>query len=204
MMEPVGRLVFGLGNPGPEYEGTRHNVGFRVLDRLATHEGLLFASARRLEGYSGPRDFRWARSFDPSALFVKPETWMNRSGDVVLPLARQAGVEPDRILVVYDDLDLAFGALRIRPGGGAGGHNGVRSIIDRLGTDRFPRLRVGIGRARTDAARHVLSRFAPEEEEEIDVSAAEAVDALLFWLRSGDLERCMTRFHSRWNEGPRP
>jgi len=210
----VTRLVVGLGNPGPEYEWTRHNVGFHVVEHLARHEGLLFRTARDLEAtmpvgvdepggrYGGPRRFRFARDLDADALLVEPTTFMNRSGDVVAPLAAWAGVEPDQVLVVYDDLDLDLGRLRIRPHGGAGGQNGMRSIIDRLGTDRFPRLRVGIGRPRTDAARHVLERFSESELPEIEISIAQASEAVLDWLRTGDIEGCMTRFHSRWNQGP--
>ncbi len=209
------RLVVGLGNPGREYVGTRHNVGFEVLDRLALHEGELFRNASQLEGYRGPRAFAWARLEDPDALLVRPETFMNLSGDVVAPLARFLArcpdgggddggegqtLDPSRLLVVYDDLDLDLGRLRIRPHGGAGGHKGMRSIIDSLGSDRFPRLRIGIGRPGTDAARHVLRPFRDKERVEIDVSIAEAVEAVLDWLQSGDIERCMTRFHSRWTQ----
>ncbi|MEW6072380.1 MAG: aminoacyl-tRNA hydrolase [Planctomycetota bacterium] len=197
----VRRLVCGLGNPGPDYADTRHNVGYRVLDHLALHEGLLFLSPATLDGYGGPRSFTCARAFDPDALLVKPATFMNRSGDVVAPLVRWAGVEPGDLLVVYDDLDLPLAHLRLRPAGGAGGHNGMRSIIQSLGTDRFPRLRVGIGRGPTAAARHVLSRFRPDEEVEIQISIAEAAEAVLLFLRTGDIEACMTRFHSRWNQG---
>ena len=197
----VRRLVVGLGNPGPEYEETRHNVGFRVLDHLALHEGLLFEGPESLEGYTGPRLFRCARSHDPDALLVKPETYMNRSGRAVGPLVRWAGIELEDLLVVYDDIDLPGSKLRIRPHGSAGGHNGMTSIIETLETDRFPRLRLGIGRSTTDAARHVLARFTRREREEIDVSVAEAAEAILFWLRTGNIEECMARFHSRWNQG---
>lgn len=197
MTRHVRRLVFGLGNPGPEYRGTRHNIGFEVLDRLALHEGLLFRDRGSLEGYDGPRGFRCARSFDPDALLVEPETFMNRSGEVVGPLVEWAGVEPGDFMVVYDDMDLPTATLRIRPFGGAGGHNGMSSIIESLGTDRFPRLRIGIGRSSTDAARHVLSTFDAEERGRMDAAVAEAAEAVLFWLRSGDVEKCMTRFHSR-------
>ena len=214
----VTRIVVGLGNPGPEYEGTRHNVGFRVLDHLVLHEGLLFQTARELEKtmevaatgsggdearqgqYAGPRKFRFARDYDHDALLVKPETFMNRSGEVVAALARWVGASAEDILVVYDDLDLDLARLRLRPHGGAGGHNGMRSIITCLGTDLFPRLRVGIGRPRTDAARHVLATFEGAERVEIEISIAEASEALLDWLGTGDIERCMTRFHSRWNQ----
>lgn len=185
-----------------------------VLDHLARHEGLLFRTARNLkdscEGdsalgaltpYSGPKKFRFARSLDPDALWVKPETFMNLSGDVVAPLARWASVDPADILVVYDDLDLDLGVLRLRPHGGAGGQRGMRSIIDSLGSDRFPRLRVGIGRPRTDAARHVLEEFSAKELPDVEISIAEASEAVLDWLQTGDIEKCMTRFHSRWNQG---
>lgn len=195
------RLVVGLGNPGPQYEWTRHNIGFHVLDHLVRHEGLLFRSARELEGYSGPKAFQVARSFDPDALYLKPETFMNRSGEVVAPVARYAGVEPSDILLVYDDLDLSLGQLRIRPHGGTGGHNGMSSTIEALGTDRFPRLRIGIGRPRTDAARHVLERFTDKEMPDAEISVAEAAEAILDWLKSGDLDACMARYHSRWNQG---
>jgi PTH1 family peptidyl-tRNA hydrolase len=197
----VTKLVVGLGNPGPEHEGTRHNVGFLVVEHVARHEGLLFQPASKLEGYSGPRAFSWARLDEPRALLVRPEAWMNRSGTVVAPLVRWAGAEPGQVLVVYDDIDLELGRLRIRPHGGAGGHNGMRSIIECLASDRFPRLRVGIGPAGTDAARHVLQRFTPRERVEVEISVAEASEAILDWLRTGDLEGCMTRFHSRWNQG---
>lgn len=195
------RFVFGLGNPGPEYEATRHNVGFDVLDFLARREGLLFEPAKSLERYGGPPAFTCARLFQPDALLVKPETFMNRSGAVVPPLLAWAGVGPEQCLVVVDDLDLPLSSLRLRPHGGSGGHNGLKSILSSLGTDRFPRLRVGIGRSQTDAARHVLARFTDEERQEIDRTVAEAAEAIFHWLRDGDIEACMTRFHSRWKQG---
>lgn len=209
------RIVVGLGNPGPEYEWTRHNVGFHVLDHLALHEGLLFQTARNLDSameagtseagtapvkYGGPKKFRFARDFDLDALLVKPTTFMNASGEVVAPLAQWADVTPEEILVVYDDLDLDPGRLRLRPHGGAGGQKGMRSIIDRLGSDRFPRLRIGIGRPRTDAARHVLEVITGAEREEMEISIAQASEAVHDWLSTGDIEGCMTRFHSRWNQ----
>jgi PTH1 family peptidyl-tRNA hydrolase len=201
MTRHVRRLVFGLGNPGREYAATRHNVGFWVLDRLARREGLLFEPGESLEGYEGPSDFRWARCADRDALLVKPETFMNLSGEVVGPIAAWTGVAPEECLVVFDDLDLPLADLRIRPGGSSGGHRGLQSIIETLGTERIPRLRIGIGRSSTDAARHVLSRFSTEEQRAIDAAVAEAAEALSFWLFSGDLAQCMTRFHSRWKQG---
>jgi PTH1 family peptidyl-tRNA hydrolase len=195
------RLVFGLGNPGREYEATRHNVGFAVLDFLALREGSFFEPASSLERYDGSLAFVFARVHDPDALLVKPQTFVNRSGAVFPPLLAWAGSGPEQCLVVLDDLDLPLAKLRIRPHGSSGGHNGLESILSSLGTDRFPRLRVGIGRPRTDAARHVLARFAEEERAAIDRAVAEAADAVFAWLRSGDIGACMTRFHSRWNQG---
>jgi PTH1 family peptidyl-tRNA hydrolase len=200
----VVRLVIGLGNPGPEYEWTRHNVGFQVLDRIARAQGLLFQPARSLDGYDGPRAFQCARSTKLDALFVKPGTYMNRSGEVVNALARWLALDPADLFVVYDHFDLPLGALRIRPHGGSGTHNGMRSILESLASDRFPRLRVGIGAARTDAARHVLEPFTDKERVEIEISVAEAAEAVVDWLRTGDIQGCMTRFHSRWNQGPEP
>jgi PTH1 family peptidyl-tRNA hydrolase len=104
------------------------------------------------------------------------------------------------VLVVYDDLDLPLGALRIRPSGGNGGHNGMKSIAEALGTDRFPRLRVGIGRPRTDAARYVLEPFPPAGRVEAEISVALASDFCLDWIRGEALDRAMTRYHSRWNQ----
>ena len=204
MTKRVRRLVVGLGNPGDEYAATRHNVGFDALDHLALREGLLFEEARSLEDYRGPRSLLAARAHDPDVLLVKPTTFMNRSGEVVRPLVEWAGVDAGDVLVVYDDLDLPVAALRIRPFGSAGGHNGMKSIIENLGTDRFPRLRIGVGRSPTDAARHVLSRFSSDERPRIDDALAEAADAVFFWMRTGDIAGCMTRFHSRWKEGSAP
>lgn len=195
------RLVFGLGNPGREYESTRHNLGFDVLDFLARREGLLFEPARTLERYEGPPDFSHARLHEPDALLVKPEAFMNRSGTVVSALLQWAGARPEGCLVVVDDLDLPLAKLRLRPSGSSGGHNGLKSILSSLGTERCPRLRVGIGRSPTDAARHVLARFTDEERAAIDRAVAEAAEAVFAWLREGDIEACMTRFHSRWNQG---
>jgi PTH1 family peptidyl-tRNA hydrolase len=202
-MRGVEKLVVGLGNPGTKYESTRHNAGFRVVDRLARRSGAIFEPARQLESYEGPLEFEFARirGSPGPALLVKPRTFMNLSGEVVAPILVSRNLAPGSLLVVYDDLDLPLGALRIRPHGGPGTHNGMRSIVDRLASDRFPRLRLGIGTAGTDAARHVLEDFTDDEEKVIGNAADEAADAILFWLSTGDLEACMTRFHSRWKQG---
>ncbi len=209
-------LVVGLGNPGPDYARTRHNVGFHVVERVAAEKGLLFRSASSLNGYDGSKACEVAATPSGDAVLVKPTTFMNRSGQVVGPLARHllghdaspapGDGEPKTVapvpnlLVVVDDLDLPLGRLRIRPRGGSGGQNGMRSIIEHLGTDGFPRLRVGIGHPGTDAARHVLTPFSDKEQVDIDISVVEASEAILAWLDSGDLDEVMTRFHSRWNQ----
>jgi peptidyl-tRNA hydrolase, PTH1 family len=196
------KLVVGLGNPGPDYAWTRHNVGFHVVEELARREKLIFEAGRKLPGWTGRTDFEHAPLTRRDALLVKPLTFMNASGDMVAPLVRElCGGDPGAMLVVYDDLDLALGTLRLRPHGGPGTHNGMRSIVQCLASDRFPRLRVGIGPAGTDAARHVLQRFTEREQPEIEVSVAQATDAIQDWLATGDIDGCMTRYHSRWNQG---
>ncbi len=194
------RLAVGLGNPGPEYAWTPHNLGFHVVERVALHEGVLFRPARELVELPGARGLSFARLEDPDALLVKPETYMNRSGRVVAALVEGLGLTPEDLLVVVDDIDLPLGQLRIRPHGGPGGHNGLRSIIQALGTDRFPRLRIGVGRPRTDAARHVLEPFPPDQRVEAEISVAEASEAVLAWLLGEGLDQVMTRFHSRWTQ----
>ena len=193
-------MIVGLGNPGDEYVGTRHNVGFEVLECLAAEWGLFFESPKVLEGYTGPRKLSALLNEERRVLCVKPLTFMNLSGTVVAPLAKWAALEPEDVMVVYDDLDLDPGVLRIRPHGGTGGHNGMKSIVDCLDSDRFPRLRVGIGRSGTDAARHVLECFGRKEREEMNVVVAEAAEAIASWATGEGTEECMTRFHSRWNQ----
>ena len=212
------RIVVGLGNPGPEYDWTPHNLGFHALDVLAGDS--IFEIATRLhprahpsakdlcgpdaglqgEVHDGSDDFAWVGLAALRALLVKPLTFMNRSGDVVAPLARWCALEPAELMVVYDDMDLDLGRLRLRPHGGTGGHRGMASIVSALGTDRFPRLRIGVGRPRTDAARHVLAKLAGDELRIAEASCTEAAAAVRDWLETGDVERCMTRFHSRWNQ----
>jgi len=152
-------LVVGLGNPGPRYANNRHNIGFQIIDELAKSHGLYFSKsehkAKTAHGYiDGQR-----------IILAKPQTWMNDSGWSVAPLARFYKLEPEEILVVYDDLDIPLAAIRFREAGSSGGHRGVQSIIRNLGTDAFPRLRIGIGRppGRMDAAAYVLQDFLDEE-----------------------------------------
>jgi len=173
-------LVVGLGNPGRKYARNRHNVGFMAVDRLAQRHGLAFARqkgrAKIAEGaIAGQR-----------TVLARPQTYMNLSGESVARLARFFKIPSERMLVVYDDLDLPLARLRLRPDGGSGGHKGLKSIIERLGTQAFPRLRIGIGRpVHGDPVDYVLQDFAAGEWIDMDVALDRAVAAVEHWLAHG-------------------
>jgi PTH1 family peptidyl-tRNA hydrolase len=173
-------LVVGLGNPGRQYEQSRHNVGFRCVDELARRMGLTFAR----------RAFQalvvTVRMDGQRVMLAKPQTYMNLSGDAVGPLIRYYGLSPDYLLSIYDDLDLPLGRIRIRERGSSGGHKGIASIIEAIGTDAFPRLRIGIGRpAGVEAASYVLGRFTPDEEPTLAEVINRAADAVGVIVREG-------------------
>lgn len=183
-------LIAGLGNPGREYRETRHNIGFMIMDRLAARLGTSFS---RLEA----RALVTKGSFQGNRLIlVKPQTYMNDSGSAVGSLVRFYKVELDNVLVAYDDVDLPFGALRMRPGGGSAGQKGMLSIIETLGSDEFPRLRMGIGRppGRMDAADYVLKNFSREEAAELPAILDRAVDAIQMYTSLG-LEAAMNQYN---------
>jgi len=189
------KLVAGLGNPGARYRGTRHNVGFEVVDLLARRH--------RLEFEAAPADAvfaRWRRSGTGESgdvvLLTKPLTFMNLSGDAVAALARYYKVETPDLLIVCDDVNLPLGRLRVRGTGTEGGHNGLRSMAAMLGTIDYPRLRIGVGRGdlRRDMADHVLARFEPEEESGIEAAVARAADAVDTWIDDG-LAKTMNVFN---------
>jgi len=174
------KIVVGLGNPGDQYAQTRHNIGWMVLDRLADRAG--WAGRGRTRDASSLVMGRF-RGLDLA--LVKPLTYMNESGLAVRKvLAREHAPLVD-MLVVADDLALPFGKLRFREGGGPGGHNGLRSIIEELGTERFSRLRIGIGEPDKNAVDHVLSRFHPAERQRLDELLDAAADAVETWAREG-------------------
>jgi peptidyl-tRNA hydrolase, PTH1 family len=186
------KLVVGLGNPGRRYHATRHNIGFAVSDELARRQGAAFEQSRAnaLQARVG---------LGPSAvLIVKPLTMMNLSGDAVADLANFFKIDPADILAVADDVNLPLGRLRLRANGSAGGHNGFRSIIERLGTDMFPRLRIGVGRGdpRRELADHVLARFDDNEVADVETSVARAADAVECFTAEG-IEAAMNRFN-KW------
>ncbi len=174
-------LIIGLGNPGREYAQTRHNAGFLLLDRLAERLGVRF---RRLQFKALTTDARYG---DAKIILAKPQTYMNLSGQAVGALVRFYKVPPEQLLVAYDDLDLPLGTVRLRPKGGHGGHKGMRSIIERLGTQEFPRLRLGIGRppGRMDAADYVLQRFSLAELTAMETAWARGVEGIFRWLEDG-------------------
>lgn len=189
----VVKLIVGLGNPGPQYVRTRHNLGFEAVDRLAGRLGVTFGKekhngllAEAVEG--GER-----------LLLLKPLTFMNRSGDCVAAVARNKIFDPADILVAVDEVALPLGRLRLRPGGSAGGHNGLKSLIERLGSPEFPRVRMGVGakEAGRDLASHVLSRFGPDEWPVAVALADRAAEAMLCWVTRG-IEETMNRY----NAGP--
>jgi peptidyl-tRNA hydrolase, PTH1 family len=177
------KLIAGLGNPGPKYLGTRHNVGFEVLDTLARRHGLSFDSSPAAALMARWRD---APGGD-GALLVKPLTFMNLSGQAVGELARYFRIAPPDVFVVVDDVALELGRLRARARGSAGGHNGLKSVAEHLGGEEYPRLRIGVGRglAQRDLADHVLSRFDPDEQPAIDEAIGRAADAVETFLASG-------------------
>lgn len=172
-------IVIGLGNPGRNYANTRHNLGFMVVDELARRAGDATSRKRfRSEVIDG-------RLPEGRAILIKPQTYMNESGHAVREALNWYRVDPEDMLVVVDDLALPFGQLRIRKSGSAGGHNGLRSIIAQVGTQEFPRLRVGIGRGPHKGKAHVLSNFAPSEREHLPKVIDAAADAVELWMREG-------------------
>jgi PTH1 family peptidyl-tRNA hydrolase len=187
-------LVAGLGNPGPEYAGHRHSVGFQIADLLASRMGARFSRHRRAvalvaEGRLGPGG--------PRLVLVKPMTYMNLSGGPVAGLARFYKVPISQIIAAYDELDIPFAQLRLKQGGGAGGHNGIRSLAGSLGSPDFIRVRFGIGRppGRQDPAAYVLSDFSSVEKKELDFLVDRAADAVEAVIRQG-LEPAQNMYHA--------
>lgn len=187
MEEPCFRLVAGLGNPGREYERTRHNVGFLVADALVRRAGAAFT-----------HESRWDADIARTGAItvMKPMTFMNLSGEAVGEFCRYFKLESAQVLVVVDDVALPTGRLRIRRSGSSGGHNGLESVMIHLGTEQVPRLRVGIGGHAGDMTGHVLGRFSPGEEEELRRAVEHAADAVYFANENG-LDAAMNRFNPK-------
>jgi peptidyl-tRNA hydrolase, PTH1 family len=186
------KLIAGLGNPGPKYDATRHNLGFMVIDAAAARFRLdMGGKAHRAQVGRG-------RIAGVEVLLAKPQTFMNLSGDSVGPLMRDDGLGPADVVVVHDDLDLPLGVLKVSVSGGDGGHNGVASVIEALGTGSFVRLRVGIGRPPdgVDPVEFVLSGFSAEEAGNVEKVISAAVEAVASIVREGP-SKAMNRFNKR-------
>ncbi|MHB8509803.1 MAG: aminoacyl-tRNA hydrolase [Candidatus Dormibacteria bacterium] len=192
---PVTTMLVGLGNPGSQYRGTRHNLGFRVIDELAVRlhtrvaekqDGAMVGMASHPGGGAA------------SVLLVKPQTYMNLSGRAAAPLLRRHGLKPGALWAVHDEMDIPFGKLRIREGGSAGGHNGMHSLISDLGTPSFPRFRLGVGRPPDgdDPVEFLLAAFDQSELEAAEALVVLAADAVLEALKEGMLVS-MNRYNGR-------
>jgi PTH1 family peptidyl-tRNA hydrolase len=175
------KLIVGLGNPGRRYDGTRHNVGFDIVDLLARRHGAEWESAPR------GTDALVARWRPAGAAFAKPLTFMNLSGTAVAGLMQFFKIEPDGLFVIVDDANIELGRLRARARGSAGGHNGLKSVIGALGSEEFARLRVGVGRGddRRDLADHVLAKFDPDERAIVSEAVGKSADAAELFVAEG-------------------
>jgi PTH1 family peptidyl-tRNA hydrolase len=183
-------LIIGLGNPGREYRNTRHNIGFKFIDAFAEHLGVEFSRSQSkalvtITRYVGNK-----------IILAKPQTFMNKSGFATRDLIKFHKIDLERLLVVYDDVDLPFGKIRIKSTGGTAGHKGMKSIIEQLGTNQFPRMRLGVGRQfpSKQAANYVLRPFNQEESEFMDPFLNHSVEAALAFIESG-IEYAMTHFN---------
>ena len=185
-------VVAGLGNPGDKYRGTRHNVGFFVIDALSS-EYAIPLDRQKFDAFYGRGSVKGRE-----VILVKPQSYMNRSGIPLGRLMAYFGIEHRNMLVIHDDIDLVYGRIKIKAKGGHGGHNGVRSIIDTLGDGNFTRLRVGIGRSENESnvTGHVLGRFRPDEIQQLEQIVARSRDAAVTILCEGTREG-MNRFNER-------
>ena len=185
------KLVAGLGNPGAKYKGTRHNVGFMTMDEVAYQEKFDFDKALF------DAVFAQVQMGGEKVIFMKPLTFMNLSGEAIRPLMNYFKIGIEDLLVVYDDMDLPVGKIRLRQKGSAGGHNGIKSIISCLGTSEFNRIKVGVGRPKDGrtVVGHVLNRFEKEEEEDIIFAVQKSVDAIRSWIETSDFVKTMNQFN---------
>lgn len=186
-------MIIGLGNPGPKYLPTKHNIGFIALDEWAYQNHAAFDKSKFDAVYLEQR------IKDEKVLFVKPMTYMNDSGRAVRPLMDYYGIHPDEIVVIYDDMDMPPGRIRLRQKGSAGGHNGIKSIIQQIGTQEFNRIRIGIGRPPSymTVVQHVLSPFSEEDQGEMLFAVKESVQALDHYLDGNDFLATMNKFNKK-------
>lgn len=170
-------LIVGLGNPGKEYEHTRHNVGFDFIDKFADSIG----TSIETKGFKGI--YSKCRYLDKILILLKPQTFMNNSGESIREIVNFLKIEIDNILVVYDDMDFNPGVIKIKESGSSAGHNGIKSIIQYLGTDKFKRIRIGIGKFQYDIVDYVLSKPTKDEQDAIDFAISQAIDATKVYLK---------------------
>ncbi|NQT46427.1 MAG: aminoacyl-tRNA hydrolase [Candidatus Omnitrophica bacterium] len=186
------KIIVGLGNPGLRYKATRHNVGFEAIDRFAKANRLRFKARRYFDSWMAEGKFK-----GESVLLLKPLTYMNRSGVAVAPAVANKEVNLSDLLVVCDDVNLELGQLRLRAQGSAGGHNGLISIIERLGNEAFSRLRIGVGGSeKEDLTGHVLGRFKRQENKVVDDMLQRAADCIEVWFEDG-IKEAMNRFNKK-------
>lgn len=191
-------IIVGLGNPGAKYENTRHNVGFMVLDELAKSNGIDITKLK-YKALIGDGQINGKK-----VLLVKPQTFMNLSGDAISQIVNFYKCDHDKLLVVYDDLDIGLGSIRIRKNGSAGTHNGMRSVVLRLGFTDFPRIRVGIGDfGNKDIVDFVIGDFSKNEKEIVDETISEAVKAIECFVKDG-IDLSMNRYNKKTKNGEKP
>ena len=187
------KLIVGLGNPGEQYSKTRHNIGFSVIDQILSDNQLM------MDKQKFNADYTIWRLAEDKVFLVKPYTYMNNSGEAVLPLMSYFNVSADDLCVVYDDMDLALGRLRLRTKGSAGGHNGMKNMINLLGTSEFKRIRIGIGHPEGPykVVDHVLSAFTPSEQLLVDQSVDKAAQAIDDWVKGASFEEVMKEYNQK-------
>lgn len=183
------KIVVGLGNPGAQYANTPHSVGFEAVDAIAAEAGVAWETKRQFKCL-------WAKGTfaGEPVILCKPQTFMNLSGEAVAPLVRYSNATAADLLVIQDDIDLPVGRMRVRKGGSCGGHNGIRNLIERLGTPDFVRLKLGVGKDRANVVAHVLGKFDPATRRTMDRVVAEAVKAAAAILREGP-DRAMNAYN---------
>ncbi|ABA89243.1 peptidyl-tRNA hydrolase [Syntrophotalea carbinolica DSM 2380] len=186
------KLVVGLGNPGPEYAATRHNIGFLVAQKFAQQMGVSL-KRQAYQGIVGT-----GRADGQETMVLLPQTYMNRSGVSVVSACKSKGIAVEDVVVIHDEIDLPFGSIRIKVGGGHGGHNGLRSIVDLLGCRDFLRVRMGVGRpqGQVDVAKYVLGQFSSTEKSQLDNVLENSVKALEVLLQKG-AQQAMNEFNNR-------
>ena len=183
------KIIVGLGNPGAQYANTPHSVGFEAVDAIAAEIGAAWEAKRQFNCLMAKGTFAGM-----SVMLVKPQTYMNLSGDSVAPVVKYHNATAADLLVIQDDIDLPVGRMRVRKNGSCGGHNGIRNIIERLGTQDFTRLKLGVGKDKDDVIAHVLGKFDPTARKTMDLVVAEAVKAAAAILRDGP-DRAMNAYN---------